>query len=74
MMRSRRFRLLEADSDDAPDTTVDPLAFKARADAEEDDKAGHKDAANYWRGWAAGSFLTSNKGLTREPLHLIGDE
>lgn len=74
MMRTRCFRLLEGESDEALDTTVDPLAFKARADAKEDDKAGHKDAANYWRGWAAGSFLTSNKGLTREPLHLIGDK
>ena len=68
MMRTRRFRLLE---DEKVDTYVDPLAFKARADAKADDKAGHKDAANYWRGWAAGSFLTGNKGLSREPLNLI---
>jgi len=70
MSRRRRFRILE---DEKVDTSVHPLALKARKMAKGDDKAGHKDAANYWRGWAAGSFLTGNKGLSRESLNLIGD-
>jgi len=45
---------------------VDPLAFVARARARDDEKAGHDDAAEYWRGWAAGSFLTSKNGKRKQ--------
>jgi len=38
---------------------VHPLALLARKRAAADEKEGH-DAAEYWRGWAAGSFLTAN--------------
>lgn len=54
------------------DRSVPELAFKAREKAQDDEKAGHKEGADYWRGWAAGSFLTGNKGLERGPLNLIG--
>ena len=70
MMRHRQFRLIE---DEKVDTDVHPLALKAREMAKGDEKAGHKDAAHYWRGWAAGSFLTGNKGLSRESLNLLDD-
>lgn len=53
------------------DRSVPELAFKAREKAQDDEKAGHKEGAEYWRGWAAGSFLTGNKGLERGPLKLI---
>lgn len=53
------------------DRSVPELAFKAREKARDDEKAGHEEGAEYWRGWAAGSFLTGNKGLQRSSLNLI---
>jgi len=38
------------------DQKVSPLAMLARDRARSDEKAGH-DAADYWRGWAAGAFV-----------------
>ena len=75
MMRQRRFRLLEGkDKKDYAgdvDAGVNPLALLARERAKADEKEGH-DAADYWRGWAAGSFLTGNdNGLGRTPLKTI---
>ena len=59
------------EDEDSTDRSVPELAFKARVKARDDEKAGHKEGAEYWRGWAAGSFLTGNKGLERGPLRLI---
>jgi len=41
---------------ESADKTVSPLAMLARDRARADEKAGH-DAADYWRGWAAGAFV-----------------
>ncbi|MGD9727417.1 MAG: hypothetical protein AB7L09_00695 [Nitrospira sp.] len=72
MFRSRRFRLTESENyAEKADEKVNPLALLARERAKADEKEGH-DAADYWRGWAAGSFLTGNdNGLGRTPLKTI---
>lgn len=74
LLGQRSFRILQHE-DETPkgdvDTAVEPQAFVARQRARDDEKAGH-DAADYWRGWAAGSFLASNKGLERTPLRITG--
>ena len=68
----RQFRLAEGEAySKDPDEKVNPLALLARQRAKADEKEGH-DAADYWRGWAAGSFLTGNdNGLGRTPLRTI---
>lgn len=40
------------------DKDKDRLAKLARKRAKADEKAGHDAAAEYWRGWAAGAFVT----------------
>lgn len=71
VVEQRSFRLLEGEK---LDREVPELAFKAREKARDDEKAGHKEGAEYWRGWAAGSFLTGNKGLERTPLRTTGQK